>query len=47
MIKFMEEVEKELADTLSKLKRISNMPQQPVMDVQVKEIERLSDAIDD
>jgi hypothetical protein len=43
----IEEVEKELADTLSKLKRISNMPQQPVMDVQAKEIERLSDAIDD
>jgi len=43
----IEEVEKELADTLSKLKRISNMPQQPVTDVQAKEIERLPDAVDD
>jgi HEAT repeat protein len=43
----IEEVEKELAETLSKLKRISNMPQQPVTDVQSKVIERGSDATDD
>jgi hypothetical protein len=43
----IEEVEKELTETLSKLKRISNMPQQPVTDVQAKVIERGSDATDD
>jgi len=43
----IEEVEKELAETLSKLKRISNMPQQPVMDVRAKVIERSLDAVDD
>jgi len=43
----IEEVEKELAETLSKLKRISNMPQQPVTDVQAKVIERSPDAVDD
>jgi hypothetical protein len=43
----IEEVEKELADTLSKLKRISNMPQQPVTDVQAKVIDRSPDAVDD
>jgi len=43
----IEEVEKELAETLSKLKRISNMPQQPVTDVRAKVIERSLDAVDD
>jgi hypothetical protein len=41
----IEEVEKELAETLDKLKRISNMPQQPVTDVQAKIIDRSPDAI--
>jgi hypothetical protein len=43
----IEEVENELAETLSKLKRISNMPQQPVTDVRAKVIERSLDAVDD
>ena len=42
----IEEVENELAETLSKLKRISNMPQQPVTDVRAKVIERSPDAVD-
>lgn len=43
----IEEVENELVETLSKLKRISNMPQQPVTDVRAKVIERSLDAVDD
>jgi hypothetical protein len=43
----IEEVENELAETLSKLKRITNLSHQPVMDVQAKEIEKLPDEIDD
>lgn len=39
----MEEVENELLETLTKLKRISNSNVQPVMDVQVKEIKREND----
>jgi hypothetical protein len=46
-IQSIEEVENELAETLNKLKRITNLSRQPVMDVQVKEIEKLPDEIDD
>jgi hypothetical protein len=43
----MEEVENELAETLNKLKRITSLSQQPVMDVQAKRIDKLPDETDD
>jgi len=43
----IEEVENELAETLNKLKRITSLSQQPVMDVQAKRIDQLPDETDD